>query len=82
MYEKRTNKDLVHTLALQIHACVWGTRVVFQRHVQRFRAERKERGTPLGRATLLICHRMSKWLDPTVKVLYALSAIPSGGGWL
>jgi hypothetical protein len=63
-YEKQTKKDLLaHPLAAELQACDSPTSVlaVLQRQVQDFNQSRTSN------------ERLTKWLDPTVDVLYAFS---------
>ena len=64
-YEKRTKNDLLsHPLAAQLQACDSPTAILALLHqqVQELNQSRKSD------------ERLSRWLDPTVNVLYALSA--------
>jgi hypothetical protein len=64
-YERRTKKDLLaHPLAAQLQACDSPSSVlaVLQQQVQNRNQSQSGDG------------RLTKWLDPTVSVLYALSA--------
>ena len=64
VYEKHTKKDiLAHPLAAQLQACDSPTAIltVLQQQVQEFDQSRSSN------------EALSKWLDPTVNVLYALS---------
>ena len=64
-YQKRTKNDLlVHPLAAQLQACDSPTAILSLLHqqVQEFNQSRESD------------ERLSKWLDPTVNVLYAFSA--------
>jgi hypothetical protein len=64
-YEKRTKKDLLaHPLAAQLQACDSPSSIlaVLQQQVQELDRSESRDG------------RLTKWLDPTVNVLYALSA--------
>ena len=63
-YEKQTKHDLLaHPLAAQIQACQSSSSilVVLQQQVQQFNRSRASDD------------RLTKWLDPTVNVLYAFS---------
>ena len=64
-YEKQTNKDLLsHPLAARLHSCDSPAAIlaVLQDQVQEFEQSRS------------VDERLTKWLDPTVNVLYAFSA--------
>ncbi|KAH9046707.1 hypothetical protein EDB84DRAFT_632990 [Lactarius hengduanensis] len=64
-YEKQTKKDLLsHPLAVQLHNCDSPTAIltVLQDQVREFEQSRS------------VDERLTKWLDPTVNVLYAFSA--------
>ncbi|KAH8986694.1 hypothetical protein EDB92DRAFT_1818181 [Lactarius akahatsu] len=64
-YEKRTKKDLLaHPLAARLHGCNSPADIlaVLQDQVQEFEQSRS------------VDDRLTKWLDPTVNVLYAFSA--------
>ena len=64
-YEKRTKNDLLaHPLAAQLQACQSPTSIlaILQQQVQEFNRSRSSD------------ERLTKWLDPTVNVLYAFSA--------
>ncbi|KAH9031155.1 hypothetical protein EDB85DRAFT_1385164 [Lactarius pseudohatsudake] len=64
-YEKQTKKDLLsHPLAVQLHSCDSSTAIltVLQDQVREFEQSRS------------VDDRLTKWLDPTVNVLYAFSA--------
>jgi hypothetical protein len=64
-YEKRTKNDLLaHPLAAQLQACDSPTRIlaVLQQQVQEHNQSRTRH------------ENLTAWLDPTVNVLYALSA--------
>jgi hypothetical protein len=66
-YKRRTKKDLLaHPLAAQLQACDSPSSIldVLQRQVQEL--HQSQSGDASGPLT--------KWLDPTVNVLYALSA--------
>jgi hypothetical protein len=63
-YEKRTRNDLLaHPLAVQLQACNSPADIlaILQQQVQGLDQSRSSNG------------RWTKWLDPTVSVLYALS---------
>jgi hypothetical protein len=63
-YEKRTRKDLLaHPLAIQLQACNSPADIltILQQQVQGLDQSRSSND------------RWTKWLDPTVSVLYALS---------
>ena len=63
-YERRTNKDLLaHPLAAQLHTCNSHSNIliVLQQQVQELNQSQSSD------------ERLTKWLDPTVKVLYTLS---------
>jgi hypothetical protein len=65
VYERRTKKDLLaHPLAAQLQACDTPSSIlaVLQQQVQEF--DRSQSGDD----------RLTNWLDPTVNVLYSLSA--------
>ncbi|SRR5216683_799716 len=67
-YEKRTKNDLVaHPLAAQLQACDSPSAIlgVLQQQVEDLNQ---------SRSTDEIYERWTKWLDPTVNVLFALSA--------
>jgi len=69
-YEKRTKNDLLaHPLAAQLQACDSPTAILalLHRQVQELNQARNSD------------ERLSKWLDPTVNVLYAFSAILGEG---
>jgi fungal STAND N-terminal Goodbye domain len=69
-YEKKTKKDLLaHPLAVQLQNCHSTTAIlaVLQDQVQEFDQHRRDG------------QRLTKWLNPTVNVLYALSATLSEG---
>jgi len=69
-YEKRTKNDLLaHPLAAQLQACDSPTAILalLHRQVQELNQARNSE------------ERLSKWLDPTVNVLYAFSAILGEG---
>ena len=64
-YEKKTKKDLLtHPLATQLQNCYSTTAIlsILQQQVQQFDHHRH------------INERLTKWLNPTVNVLYAFSA--------
>jgi len=64
VYEKHTKKDiLAHPFAAQLQACDSPTAILtmLQQQVQEFDQSRSNN------------EALSKWLDPTVNVLYALS---------
>ncbi|KAH9046682.1 hypothetical protein EDB84DRAFT_1673970, partial [Lactarius hengduanensis] len=64
-YEKQTKKDLLaHPLAARLHSCDSPADIlaVLQDQVQEFEQSRS------------VDDRLTKWLDPTVNVLYAFSA--------
>ena len=64
-YKKKTKKDLLaHPLATQLHSCDTPAAIlsVLQDQVQEFEQSRS------------VDQRLTKWLNPTVNVLYALSA--------
>ncbi|KAH9073562.1 hypothetical protein EDB83DRAFT_82556 [Lactarius deliciosus] len=64
-YEKQTKKDLLsHPLAARLNSCDSPTAIlaVLQDQVQEFEQSRS------------VDERLTKWLDPTVNVLYAFSA--------
>jgi len=64
-YEKRTKNDLLaHPLAAQLQACHSPDAIlaVLQKQVERLNQSRNTD------------HRWTKWLDPTVNVLFSLSA--------
>jgi hypothetical protein len=64
-YERRTKKDLLsHPLAAQLQACDSPSSIlaVLQQQVQELDRSQSRN------------HRLTKWLDPTVNVLYSLSA--------
>lgn len=63
-YEKRTKNDLLkHPLAGRLQACDSSSSIltVLEEQVQELRVSQRS------------IERLTKWLDPTVKVLYALS---------
>ena len=65
-YERRTKKDLLaHPLAAQLQACDTHSSIliVLQQQVQNFNQSQSSD------------ERLTKWLHPTVKVLYTLSEI-------
>ena len=67
-YEKKTKKDLLaHPLAAQFQACNSPDDILFvlQNKVAEFDQSRSE--------------RLSRWLSPTINVLYAFSATLGGG---
>ncbi|KAH9978919.1 hypothetical protein BGW80DRAFT_1281762 [Lactifluus volemus] len=69
-YEKKTKKDLLaHPLAVQLQNCYSTTAIlaILQDQVQEFDQHRRDG------------QRLTKWLNPTVNVLYALSATLSEG---
>ena len=64
-YEKNTKSDLLtHPLAVRLHSCDSPAAIltVLQAQVQEFEQSRS------------VDQRLTKWLDPTVNVLYAFSA--------
>jgi 2C-methyl-D-erythritol 2,4-cyclodiphosphate synthase len=64
-YEKRTKKDLLaHPLAAQLQSCYSITAIltILEDQVQQFDQHRRAD------------ERLTKWLNPTVNVLYAFSA--------
>ena len=64
-YEKKTKKDLLaHPLAAQLHDCFSTTAIldVLQGQVQEFDQYRRDG------------QQLTRWLNPTVNVLYAFSA--------
>jgi len=64
-YERRTKKDLLaHPLAAQLQACDSPSSIlaVLQQQVQELDRSQTSDG------------RLTKWLDPTVNILYALNA--------
>ena len=64
-YEKKTKNDLLaHPLATRLHSCDSPAAIlnILQDQVQEFEQSRS------------VDQRLIKWLDPTVNVLYALSA--------
>jgi len=64
-YEKRTNHDLLaHPLAAQLQTCDSPTTILALLHQQAEELSHSRNGD----------ERLSKWLDPTVNVLYAFSA--------
>ena len=68
-YEKETKKDLLaHPLAAQLQACNTSSDIlaVLQDEVRKFE---QSRGAD---------ERLSRWLNPTINVLYALSATLGG----
>jgi hypothetical protein len=68
-YEKRTKKDLLaHPLAAQLQACdsLSSTLTVLQQQIQGLDQSRSD-------------DRWTKWLDPTVNVLFAFSATLGAG---
>ena len=70
LYEKRTKKDLItHPLSSQLQACDSTSAIlaVLQGQVQEF--DKSHSGD----------ERLTKWMTPTVNVLYAFSAAISGG---
>jgi len=71
-YEKRTKKDLLaHPLATQLHGCASPTAVlaILQQQVHDF--DQSQSGDS----------RLTKWLDPTINVLYSFaSALGEGAG--
>jgi hypothetical protein len=72
-YEKRTKKDLLaHPLASQLQACNSPSAIlaILQQQVQ---------GLDQSRSS---DDRWTKWLDPTVNILYALSATLGEGAGL
>ncbi|KAH9055254.1 hypothetical protein EDB87DRAFT_1834354 [Lactarius vividus] len=69
-YQKHTKKDLLsHPLAARLHRCDSPSAVltVLQDQVQEFEQSRS------------VDERLTKWLDPTVNVLYAFSAMLGEG---
>ena len=71
-YEKHTKKDLLtHPLAAQLQSCDSPTAIlaVLQQQVQKLNQSRTSR------------EKLTKWLDPTVNVLFAFSgALGEGVG--
>jgi hypothetical protein len=70
LYEKRTKKDLnTHPLASQLQTCDTPAAIldILQQQAREFDQAR------VGD------ERLTKWLDPTVSVLYAFSAALGGG---
>ena len=68
-YEKQTKHDLLaHPLAAQLQACQSPSSIldVLQQQVQHLHQSRSD-------------DRLTKWLDPTVNVLYAFSEILGEG---
>ena len=68
-YRKKTKKDLLsHPLAAQLQACKTSSDIlaVLQDEVRKFE---QSRGAD---------ERLSRWLNPTINVLYALSATLGG----
>jgi hypothetical protein len=68
-YEKRTKKDLLaHTLAVQLQACdsLSAILAVLQQQVQGLDQSRSD-------------DQWTKWLDPTVNVLFSFSATLGAG---
>jgi len=64
-YEKRTKNDLLaHPLAAQLQACDSPTTILALLHRQVEELSHSQNSD----------ERLSKWLDPTVNVLYAFSA--------
>ena len=64
-YEKRTKNDLVaHPLAAQLQACNSSSDIL---------AVLQQQAEPLGQSRITD-ERWTKWLDPTVDILYSLSA--------
>jgi hypothetical protein len=69
-YEKRTKSDLLaHPLAAQLQACGSPSAVLALIHQQVERLHQSERAD----------ERLTKWLNPTVNVLYSFSATLGGG---
>ncbi|KAF8494368.1 hypothetical protein F5888DRAFT_1890931 [Russula emetica] len=69
-YERRTKSDLlVHPLAAQLQDCNSPNTVLALIHQQVQGLHQSQRGD----------ERLTKWLDPTVNVLYAFSATLGGG---
>lgn len=69
-YEKRTRNDLLtHPLAVQLQACQSpsSTLVILQQQVEELNRSRSSD------------ERLTRWLDPTVNVLYAFSATLGDG---
>jgi hypothetical protein len=69
-YEKKTEKDLLaHPLAAQLQACESSSDIlaVLQDKVKEFEQSRSAD------------ERLSRWLNPTINVLYAFSATLGGG---
>ena len=69
-YEKRTKKNLLsHPLAVQLQACDSPSAIlsILQQQVQEFDQSRSRD------------EKWTKWLDPTVNVLYAFSDTLGGG---
>jgi fungal STAND N-terminal Goodbye domain len=69
-YEKKTKKDLLaHPLAAQLQSCYSTTAIlaILEDQVQQFDQHRRAD------------ERLTKWLNPTVNVLYAFSAILGDG---
>ena len=72
-YEKHTKKDLLsHPLAIQLQACGSPSAILDVLH-QQVQDLNKSRNTH---------HRLTKWLDPTVNVLYVLSGTLGEGASL
>jgi hypothetical protein len=65
-YERRTKKDLLaHPLAAQLQACDTPSSIL---------VVLRQQIPDLDRSQSTSADRLTKWLDPTVNVLYALSA--------
>ena len=72
-YEKQTNKALLaHPLAAHLQSCDSPTSII---------AVLQQQGQDLDRSRSSN-EKLTKWLDPTVNVLYALSETLSGGASL
>lgn len=69
-YEKRTKKDLLsHPLAVQLQACDSPSAILSILHQQAREFDQ----------SLTVDEKWTKWLDPTVNVLYAFSETLGGG---
>jgi hypothetical protein len=69
-YEKQTKEDLLsHPLAAQLQACDSPSAILDVLHQQVQELDQSQNSH----------ERLTKWLDPTVNVLYALSGTIEGG---
>ena len=69
-YEKKTKTDLLaHPLAAQLQACGSPSAILLVLHQQAQELNESRTND----------ERLTKWLDPTVNILYALSGAPGEG---